>query len=40
MKRTWDRKLSSGSMSGQLNLAITGWMLLTFMTIYLIKFRF
>merc|ERR1712136_386970 len=37
---TWDQKLSSGLMSGQLNLAITGLMLLTFMTIHLFQFRF
>merc|ERR1712136_340768 len=40
LKRTWDQKLSSGLMSGQLNLAITGLMLLTFMTIHLFQFRF
>ena len=28
LKRTWDQKLSSGLMSGQLNLAVTGLMLL------------
>ena len=36
LKRTRDQKLSSGLMSGQLNLAITGLMLLTFMTIHLL----
>ena len=36
LKRTRDQKLSSGLMSGQLNLAITGLMLLTFMTTHLL----
>ena len=40
LKRTWDQKLSSGLMSGQLDLAITGLMFLTFMTIHLFQFRF
>jgi predicted heme/steroid binding protein len=40
LKRTWDMKLSMGLRSGQLNLAITGLMLLTFMTIHLFQFRF
>jgi len=40
LKRTWDMKLSMGLASGQLNLAITGLMLLTFMTIHLFQFRF
>ena len=34
LKRTWDQELSSGLMNGQLNLAITGSMLLMFMTIH------
>ena len=37
LKRTWDLKLSSGMMSGQLNLATTGLLLLTFMTIHPFK---
>merc|ERR1711988_1460852 len=40
LKRTWDMKLGMGIKSGQLNLAITGLMLLTFMTIHLFQFRF
>merc|ERR1719230_223146 len=40
LKRTWDMKLKMGIMSGQLNLAITGIILLTFMTIHLFQFRF
>ena len=32
LKRTWDQKLSSGVWSGQLNLAITGLILLTFIS--------
>merc|ERR1711885_83710 len=40
LKRTWDMKLKMGIMSGQLNLAITGILLLTFMTIHLFQFRF
>ena len=40
LKRTWDQKLSRGLMSGRLNLAITGLMLLMFMTILLFQFRF
>merc|ERR1711879_748467 len=40
LKRTWDMKLNMGVASGQLNLAITGLMLLTFMTIHLFQFRF
>ena len=39
LKRTWDRKLSSGLMNVQLNLAITGLLLLTFMTFYLFQCR-
>ena len=34
LERTWDLKLSPGLMSGQLNLAITGLMLLTVITIH------
>merc|ERR1712048_273703 len=40
MKRTWDTKLVMGLKSGQLNLAISGLMLLTFMTAHLFQFRF
>merc|ERR1719446_1577045 len=40
LKRTWDMKLKMGVRSGQLNLAISGLMLLTFMTIHLVQFRF
>jgi succinate dehydrogenase hydrophobic anchor subunit len=40
LKRTWDMKLAMGLKSGALNLAITGLMLLTFMTIHLFQFRF
>merc|ERR1711976_571656 len=40
LKRTYDMKLTMGLRSGQLNLAVTGLMLLTFMTIHLIQFRF
>merc|ERR1712048_1432191 len=40
MKRTWDSKLAMGLKSGQLNLAISGLMLLTFMTVHLFQFRF
>ena len=40
LERTWDQELSPGLMSGQLNLAITGLMLLTVITIHLFLFRF
>merc|ERR1712032_1309035 len=40
LKRTWDMKLTMGLRSGQLNLAVTGLSLLTFMTIHLFQFRF
>jgi len=40
LKRTWDLKLKMGVASGQLNLAISGVLLLTFMTIHLFQFRF
>merc|ERR1712216_273372 len=40
LKRTWDMKLGMGIKSGQLNLAITGLALLTFMSIHLVQFRF
>merc|ERR1712100_430487 len=40
LKRTYDMKLTLGLRSGQLNLAVTGVMLLAFMTIHLIQFRF
>merc|ERR1712193_449895 len=40
LKRTYDMKLAMGVRSGALNLAITGLMLLTFMTIHLFQFRF
>ena len=40
LKRTWDRKLSSGGMSGQLNSAITGSMSVTFMIMHFFQVRF
>jgi len=40
LKRTYDMKLTLGLRSGQLNLAVTGLMLLAFMTIHLVQFRF
>lgn len=40
LKRTWDFKIQYGVLSGMLNLAISGLMLLTFMTIHLFQFRF
>merc|ERR1711994_342986 len=42
LKRTWDMKLSLVKSQGirALNLAISGLMLLTFMTIHLFQFRF
>merc|ERR1711934_51434 len=40
LKRTWDMKLAMGIKSGALNLAITGLMLLTFMTVHLFQYRF
>jgi len=40
LKRTWDLKLKMGFASGQLNLAVSGVLLLTFMTIHLFQFRF
>merc|ERR1712190_642045 len=42
LKRTWDMKLALVKSSGlsALNLAITGLMLMTFMTIHLFQFRF
>merc|ERR1712113_370263 len=42
LKRTWDQKLAMVKTSGLsvLNLAITGLMLMTFMTIHLFQFRF
>merc|ERR1712190_91020 len=42
VKRTWDQKLAMVKASGLsvLNLAITGLMLMTFMTIHLFQFRF
>ena len=40
LERTWDQELSPGLMSGQLNLAITGLMLLTVITIHLFLFCF
>jgi len=42
LKRTWDMKLKLVQSSGMavLNLAITGLMLMTFMTIHLFQFRF
>ena len=40
LERTWAQKLFPGLMSGQLNLAITGLLLLTVFTIHLFLFRF
>merc|ERR1739844_548881 len=42
LKRTWDQKLAMVKTSGLsvLNLALTGLMLMTFMTIHLFQFRF
>merc|ERR1712232_1121722 len=40
LKRTWDMKLGMGIKSGQLNLAMGGLALLTFMSIHLVQFRF
>ena len=40
LKQTWDQKLSSGLMCSQMNLAMTGSMLLKFMTTHLFQFRF
>jgi len=40
IKRTWDISLNYTVASGQLNLAITGVLLLTFMTVHLFQFRF
>merc|ERR1719191_48241 len=40
IKRTWDISLNYTVASGQLNLAITGVLLLSFMTIHLFQFRF
>merc|ERR1719201_1726072 len=40
LRRSWDISLNYTVASGQLNLAITGVLLLTFMTIHLFQFRF
>jgi hypothetical protein len=40
LKRTWDISINYTIASGKLNLAISGVMLLTFMTIHLFQFRF
>jgi len=40
LKRTWDISLKSTVESGKMNLAASGVMLLTFMTIHLFQFRF
>jgi len=40
LKRTWDISLKATVESGKMNLAISGVMLLTFMTIHLFQFRF
>merc|ERR1719235_2169629 len=40
VKRTWDISLNYTVASGKLNLAFTGIMLLTYMTIHLFQFRF
>merc|ERR1712032_1312177 len=39
LKRTWDMKLTMGFCSRQLDLVVSGLMLLTFMTIHLFQFR-
>merc|ERR1711904_139568 len=39
LKRTYDMKLTMGVKSGQLNLAISGLMLLPFMTVHLFQYR-
>lgn len=40
LKRTWDISINMTVSSGKLNLAISGVMLLTFMTLHLFQFRF
>merc|ERR1712188_172305 len=40
VKRTWDISLKSTVSSGKLNMAISGILLLTFMTVHLFQFRF
>merc|ERR1712066_1140316 len=40
LKRTWDISINYTIASGKLNLALSGVMLLTFMTIHLYQFRF
>merc|ERR1719213_887388 len=40
LKRTWDISINYTVSSGKLNLAISGVLLLTFMTIHLFQFRF
>merc|ERR1719218_163367 len=40
LKRTWEISLNMTVSSGKLNLAISGVMLLTFMTMHLFQFRF
>jgi len=40
LKRTWDLKLKSTPVTGDLNLIVSGICLLTFMTIHLFQFRF
>merc|ERR1711972_1132103 len=40
LKRTWDISISRTVASGKLNMAISGILLLTFMTIHLFQFRF
>lgn len=40
LKRTWDISLKAAVETGKMNLAISGVMLLTFMTIHLFQFRF
>ena len=40
LKKTWDQTLSSGWMSGELHLPLTGLMSLTYMTIHFVQFRF
>merc|ERR1712014_489979 len=40
LKRTWDISITMGLRSGKMNLAISGVLLLTFMTVHLFQFRF
>merc|ERR1712151_177648 len=40
LKRTWDINMNSTLASGRLSLALSGFPLLTFMTVHLFQFRF